>query len=69
MRCLICDRIRKVSEGVWTCRAIHGAAAESGVDMPITEKLYSILFEGACPRDGKSEEGVLGYESSVAPLF
>ena len=41
----------KVAEGVWTCQAIHEAASEQGVDMPITHALHGILFDGADPRD------------------
>ena len=41
----------KVAEGVWTCQAIHEAAAGKGVEMPITHALHAILFDGADPQD------------------
>jgi len=41
----------KVSEGVWTCKAIQGAADDLGVDMPITQQIYSILFEEVDPKE------------------
>lgn len=47
--------MEKVCEGVWTCRAIHGAAADRGVEMPITEQLYAVLFEGRSPEDAVRE--------------
>jgi len=36
----------KVAEGVWTCKAIHRHAARAGVEMPITEAVHAVLFEG-----------------------
>ena len=40
----------KVAEGVWTCRAVHQAAFEQNLELPITARLFSILFEGEDPR-------------------
>ena len=37
----------KVAEGVWTTKAIQAAAEKRGIEMPITEALYGILFENA----------------------
>ncbi|MEQ9364683.1 MAG: NAD(P)H-dependent glycerol-3-phosphate dehydrogenase [Leptospirales bacterium] len=34
-----------VAEGVETTRLIRGVAAEAGIDMPVTEQVYQILFE------------------------
>ncbi len=41
----------KVAEGVWTCKAIHEHAARAGVEMPITEAVYGVLFAGLTPRE------------------
>jgi glycerol-3-phosphate dehydrogenase (NAD(P)+) len=41
----------KVAEGVWTCQAIHSAADSLGIDMPITQQIYSILFDEVDPRE------------------
>jgi glycerol-3-phosphate dehydrogenase (NAD(P)+) len=38
---------QKVAEGVWTTKAIHKAARERNIEMPITEALYGILFDNA----------------------
>lgn len=41
----------KVAEGVWTCKAIHSAADTLGVDMPITQQIYAILFDEVDPKE------------------
>ena len=45
----------KVAEGVWTCKAVHHASLELGVEMPITHQLHAILFEGQDPRQAVGE--------------
>ena len=45
----------KVAEGVWTCKAIRRAAAERGIEMPITEALGAILFDGRDVREAVNE--------------
>jgi len=47
----ILESSEKVAEGVWTCQAIHSHAEKEGIDMPITQALYRILFEGRNPRE------------------
>ncbi len=42
---------RMVIEGVSTTRAAHELARRHGVDMPLTNELYLVLFEGKAPRD------------------
>ncbi len=39
----------KVAEGVLTCQSVTEVASEQAIPMPITEALYSILFEGKPP--------------------
>jgi len=39
-----------VSEGVSSARAAHRHAGEHGVEMPITEAVCGVLFEGRAPR-------------------
>jgi len=46
----ILARTEKVAEGVWTCKAIHGAADRLGVEMPITAQVYAILFDQVDPQ-------------------
>jgi len=40
-----------VVEGVRACEAAHTLAGEAGVEMPITEALYNVLFENKSPHD------------------
>ena len=39
-----------VAEGVPTTRSVHDQARRRGVEMPITDELHRILFEGKPPR-------------------
>jgi glycerol-3-phosphate dehydrogenase (NAD(P)+) len=39
-----------VAEGVRTARAALALAKKHGVEMPITEQVYRVLYEGADPR-------------------
>ncbi len=38
-----------VAEGVPTTRSVHDQARRRGIEMPITDELYRILFEGKAP--------------------
>jgi len=40
-----------VAEGVACCGAVRASAAALGVELPITEAVGSVLFEGRSPRD------------------
>ena len=46
----ILDSMEAVAEGVPTTQAAKALAAEKGVEMPITEELYHVLFEDKDPR-------------------
>ncbi len=39
-----------VAEGVPTTRSVRDQARQSGVEMPITDELYQVLYEGKPPR-------------------
>lgn len=41
----IIARMAMVAEGVNTTKSVHGLALKLGVDMPITHRVYEILFE------------------------
>ncbi|MDI3279866.1 MAG: NAD(P)H-dependent glycerol-3-phosphate dehydrogenase [Bacillota bacterium] len=45
---------RMVVEGVWTTVAAYELARQRGVEMPITEKVYQVLFAGQNPREAVS---------------
>jgi glycerol-3-phosphate dehydrogenase (NAD(P)+) len=62
---LILRDMSAVAEGVKTTEAVHQLATRHGVEMPITEQMYAILYEGRTPsealgalmsRDAKPEE-------------
>lgn len=38
-------------EGVITARSVHGIAQRLGVEMPISEQVYRVLYEGATPEE------------------
>ena len=44
-----------VAEGVNTTGAALAMARELGVEMPITEATYRVLFEGLSPRDAVNQ--------------
>lgn len=43
--------IDQVVEGVQTAREVHELALSQGVDMPITEQVYAVLYESRKPKD------------------
>lgn len=49
---LLIDRPGLVVEGIRTTAAARSLAVKSGIDMPITQELHAVLFEGKSPRDG-----------------
>lgn len=44
-----------IAEGVSTCRAARELAQRNGVDLPITNKMYEVLYELKDPRQGLAE--------------
>jgi len=45
----------EVAEGVKTTQAVRRLAARMNVEMPITEAVYQVLYEGKAPRDAAAE--------------
>lgn len=45
----------QVAEGVHTCKAAYALSRREGVQMPITEKMYEILYEGKSPSEAIRE--------------
>ena len=43
--------IRQVVEGVMAAEAVHEVAEKLGIEMPICNEVYRILYEGASPRE------------------
>ena len=49
------SRTANVAEGIPTARSVHEWAAQRGVEMPIADEVYRILFEGKSPRQAVSD--------------
>jgi glycerol-3-phosphate dehydrogenase (NAD(P)+) len=47
--------IGQVAEGVRNAKSVRDLAKKLGVEMPITETVYRILYEGLSPRDAVTE--------------
>jgi glycerol-3-phosphate dehydrogenase (NAD(P)+) len=43
--------MRMVAEGVRTAKSVVALAAKFNIEMPISEKMYSVLYEGRTPQD------------------
>jgi glycerol-3-phosphate dehydrogenase (NAD(P)+) len=41
--------MKMVAEGVYTARSVHSRAARMGIDMPITDEVYRVLYEDKNP--------------------
>jgi glycerol-3-phosphate dehydrogenase (NAD(P)+) len=59
--------IMQVVEGVLAARAVHHVAAAAGVEMPICEQIYRILYEGAEPEAAVHALMRRGLKSEFAP--
>ena len=44
-----------VAEGVATARSVFQLATQQGIEMPIAEQVYRVLFEGRSPREATLE--------------
>ncbi len=51
----IVDSMEGVAEGVSTTIAVRTVAQQMGLEMPITEKIYRVLYEGLDPRQAAGE--------------
>ena len=45
------ERVHMVVEGINACEAAYGLAKKYGVEMPIVNEAYGVLFEGRSPKD------------------
>ena len=51
----ILGAMRTVAEGVGTTAAARALARKTGVEMPITEQMFAVLYEGRSPKDALRE--------------
>jgi glycerol-3-phosphate dehydrogenase (NAD(P)+) len=42
---------KKTVEGVFACRVVYEEAKKRGIEMPITEQIYAVLYEGKNPKE------------------
>jgi len=47
--------MRAVAEGVKNTRSVHELAARLGVDMPITNQMFEVLYRGKAPRQAVTD--------------
>jgi glycerol-3-phosphate dehydrogenase (NAD(P)+) len=47
-----CSSVRQVAEGVQAAREVRSLARRHGVEMPITEQVCRVLYDGLAPRAG-----------------
>lgn len=45
------EGMKMVAEGIATARAVYNLSAKVGVEMPITEHVYKVLYEGMSAKD------------------
>jgi glycerol-3-phosphate dehydrogenase (NAD(P)+) len=45
-----CAAVGQVAEGVYAAREVRALAIKHGVEMPITEQVCRVLYEGLAPR-------------------
>jgi glycerol-3-phosphate dehydrogenase (NAD(P)+) len=51
----ILEEMKMVAEGVWTTKSAYLLSKKHNVEMPITEQMYKILFEGQQPLNAIDE--------------
>ena len=51
----ILDSMTMVAEGVKTSKSVHQLAAKYGVEMPITEQVYRVIYKGLEPGEAVKE--------------
>jgi len=59
--------IRQVVEGVKAADAVHTVAGQVGVEMPICEQIYRILYQGAEPEEAVATLMQRALKSEFAP--
>lgn len=42
---------KKTVEGIYACKVIHEESIRQGIDMPITNEVYAVLYEGKKPAE------------------
>lgn len=59
------DEVKMVVEGVATTKAAYNLAKRYDLEMPITNQIYKVLFEGKNPRDAVTELMARGRKNEI----
>lgn len=51
----VLDEMVMVAEGVKTTRSVHQLSQKLGVELPISEQVYQVLFHNKSPHDAVEE--------------
>ncbi len=51
----ILDEMKMIAEGINTAKSVHQLIAKTGVEMPISEQIFQVLFQGKDPRNAVEE--------------
>jgi glycerol-3-phosphate dehydrogenase (NAD(P)+) len=51
----ILDEMKMIAEGINTARSVHQLIAKTGVEMPISEQIFKVLFEDKDPKNAIEE--------------
>lgn len=63
------EKVGQVVEGIKTTKSAHDLAIKYNVNMPITEKLYSVLYENKDPREAVVELMTREFKQEIEEIF
>ena len=66
----ILDEMEMVAEGVETARSVYNLSNKIGIEMPLTEQVYKVLFEGKNPHTAVADLMLAkASPNNINPLF
>lgn len=63
------QKVGQVVEGIKTTKSAYDLASKYGVNMPITEKLYEVIYNNKDPREAVVELMTRGYKQEIEEIF
>ena len=63
------QKVGQVVEGIKTTKSAYDLASKYGVNMPITEKLYEVIYNNKNPREAVVELMTRGYKQEIEEIF
>lgn len=64
-----CEEVGQVVEGIKTTKSAYDLSVRHNVSMPITEKLYEVLYNNKDPREAVVELMTRGYKQEIEEIF